>query len=475
MDIFGSMTMPSVLTTKRALAMGLALVGVAAALFLFLLPRQIATRKPLAELAASAPTRAGQPTPSNAVRETHRSESDRSKREPRVAEFHLRIGGDVADASLEGGQVVVTTGSNPELRLSADSNANGVARILVTASATGPWTINVLHRKFFAPRYPRRAEQLPALTEVEMRPRMKVTGRVIDEIGQPVAKANIYRLWVVHDESGHTWLEAQRVVVTGATGRFSPELKCTGHALEYLNVWRAGFVPTTVPLLPQRPLQLTLRRGLTLRGRLVDQDGLGVPKVHISFAQMSHELLKSWKPDDMPAEHQGSLGTTGAWLRTDSSGKFSLSGWPRGARVRMRVGGSDTVTLKGLRSSVGEVRRTKRKYSRDVYFVLHGNTELMLVAQMQRNLRFTLSGRTTAADGERVPLLLELEGHRGRMLKECRAKDGHFEGEVVFSGPLGGEGRTLFVVTRVKGNAVRNGPYLTKHGLRITDLRGDAK
>lgn len=169
-----------------------------------------------------------------------------------------------------------------------------------------------------------------------------VSGVVVDEAGQPVVDAEV-RLSPNPAYLAPVWEgDAGTIRVrTSAEGTFRLERVASGRIFD-LAVTRPGFAPSLrAVVVPERrplsPLRVTLRRGRTVSGRIVD--GAGRPAVE---AQV--ELTQSWVvagkdsgvvPSDRGL-HRATTGPDGRFTIPDlPAGRFDLDALGPGFRLRL--------------------------------------------------------------------------------------------------------------------------------------------
>lgn len=143
-----------------------------------------------------------------------------------------------------------------------------------------------------------------------------IEGRVTDERGNPVARAEVFLSPT--EDLGAFFGSGHGEALTGADGRFRfPDLP-RGRYFD-LEVVHEGFVPASLPGVearPGSPLRIELREGRTLTGRVVDADGAPIPKASISVVEVTRVEMES---------SNFSHGMTVDQARTDDEGTFVLS------------------------------------------------------------------------------------------------------------------------------------------------------
>jgi len=187
-----------------------------------------------------------------------------------------------------------------------------------------------------------------------------LTGKVVDEQGQPVAQATVWLYY--QDAEGLT----QELVATGASaadGTFT--LEDAAHAGGQGDAWRlcayaAGRAPDSAYVAePHEAVELTLREPGILRGQIVDDQGRPVAGARVA-------LVGAFVLDrEVTGSFAGSL-----WLqpevqevcaaRTDATGSFELRAAPRGWQASYDVSapgyGELTVQARGGEAAFAPLR-----------------------------------------------------------------------------------------------------------------------
>lgn len=170
-------------------------------------------------------------------------------------------------------------------------------------------------------RQPRTLEQ-----DILMKAQERVTGRVIDESGKPVAAARVSLMpegspaFYADGTLGGAWwtgpdgvfsLESARgAAYPGAGTQFWAAAVKSGYAGGHSAAWTLGTPPKT-------PLTITLSRGIELRGRVADADGKPLEGVSVSVAEDGFfQTLSS----SLLLKNQ----TGSGWVASDANGAFAL-------------------------------------------------------------------------------------------------------------------------------------------------------
>ncbi len=159
------------------------------------------------------------------------------------------------------------------------------------------------------------------LGTVFLAPGAPLHGRAVDQAGRPVAEVKV---WASADLSTPTRRLLSRPpsgapdAVSDADGRFV--ITGTGSGdLRRLHLRAEGFVPQTLAAMPagneaQRPFRAVLRRGLTVDGRVLDDQGRPVADAHVS----AEPVIALDQPTLPGPEAYGSI-------RTDEQGRFRFT------------------------------------------------------------------------------------------------------------------------------------------------------
>lgn len=200
----------------------------------------------------------------------------------------------VAGAELSLAQLSDSTGFSDEEPVRAISDQAG--RFRFPNVSPGVFDLQA-KRAGFAPAF-REGLEISAkskevdLGEIVLEAGAAIEGRVTDERGNPIARADVFLS--AEEDFGAFFGAGERAVVTGADGRFRfPDLP-RGRRFE-LMVTREGFAPASLPGLearPGSPLRIELREGRTLAGRVVDADGEPVAEASISLLETTQITLE---------------------------------------------------------------------------------------------------------------------------------------------------------------------------------------
>ncbi|HVT19205.1 MAG TPA: carboxypeptidase-like regulatory domain-containing protein [Thermoanaerobaculia bacterium] len=159
-----------------------------------------------------------------------------------------------------------------------------------------------------------------------LQPEAEVEGVVRDADGQPVAGARVGVSSVLLGTGIHSevpLVDKRSADESDHEGAFHLAGLIPGEPLR-LSVWAAGFVPweQTVAAEPGKKLDIVLRRGARLRGRVVDDLGAAVGGARV----VAYELFRGTPTLESSVDAE-----------TDSGGRFELTGLA-GSRARLVVG-----------------------------------------------------------------------------------------------------------------------------------------
>lgn len=153
--------------------------------------------------------------------------------------------------------------------------------------------------------------------QVRMSRGSTLSGRIRNEAGEPVTNAYLYlqhddQLGIHHGGRPNVRPDTEgRYKITGLpAGRYSFQVLANG----YIGRKRSGIVLGEDSVLEN--IDVVLDRGLTITGRVVDDEGRPVNKASVTAFQFS--LVKG-------------MATRSVYTRTDAQGRFTLSGVPAGS------------------------------------------------------------------------------------------------------------------------------------------------
>jgi Carboxypeptidase regulatory-like domain len=238
---------------------------------------------------------------------------------------------------LQGVSIQTLTASGPD---GETLTGPGGEFILDGLSPGAPVTLRASH-KGYAPRtLPGIIAPSPGPLTIVLRPSLRIAGRVVDESGEPVAGAAI----LVSEESPGTALTAG--TQSDVQGRFALEDLKPGKVR--LAAFSTGFLRTVLDALTLQPgeavedLEVVLRRGATIEGRVLAPDGSPAPgaKVTLEVKDRGSAFGMAGQPEAV----------------TDEEGQYRLDGVPEGAHtVTARKDGS-LPTRKDIEARAGANR-----------------------------------------------------------------------------------------------------------------------
>ena len=139
----------------------------------------------------------------------------------------------------------------------------------------------------------------------------RISGRVIDTSDNPIANAVVV---ISDDTSGDRRLSPQ-VVTTDANGKFEGWQVAGPRAT--FEVTAKGYAQTalTVENAVEGQIEIALKKGITLRGRVVDESDQPLARARVAFARPPMPRAKYTAPPPLPFHHN---------TYTDTSGLFTL-------------------------------------------------------------------------------------------------------------------------------------------------------
>ncbi|MEO2013030.1 MAG: hypothetical protein ABGZ53_01530 [Fuerstiella sp.] len=147
-----------------------------------------------------------------------------------------------------------------------------------------------------------------ALPRVEMLAGRQVKGRLVDNDGKVVAKA-IVRFQFCNAELTASWDSGPFPV--DQDGGFSLSIPCDGMAVAA--VYPTGFAPRFIDVTREIDQgNIVLEKGVSLKGRVVDQNGTGVARTVVGIRNTEHRMLHAY------------VAVIGTAVRTDDTGYFQL-------------------------------------------------------------------------------------------------------------------------------------------------------
>jgi hypothetical protein len=250
---------------------------------------------------------------------------------------------------------------------------------------------------------------LSPMPEERLQPAHVHVGRVLDPAGEPVPAASV-RCVGMETEAGRRWMRADvdNMTVTGEDGLFL--LTCGEPDAALHARIRAPGCATRMVLLPagEEPTTVQLERGVTLRGRFVDEGralaGVGVGLVPLERA---------------PEEFLGDMRTV-----TDDEGRFRFD----------NVATGHTYHLFGRMGELADGRVVGLKH-----VDLRADPEPVDVGDLEPGPTHRLSGRVVVGDGEAPPedtMLLVMRRDAWDSLPFPVRADGSFEATGLPAEPL---------------------------------------
>lgn len=139
----------------------------------------------------------------------------------------------------------------------------------------------------------------------------RISGRVLDTSNNPIANAVV----VISDDSSGDRRLSPQVVTTDANGKFEG-WQVTGLKATF-DVAAKGYAQTTrkVENAIEGQMVISLKKGMTLRGRVVDESDQPVARARVAFARPPMPRAKYTAPPPLPFHHN---------TYTDTSGLFTL-------------------------------------------------------------------------------------------------------------------------------------------------------
>jgi hypothetical protein len=195
-------------------------------------------------------------------------------------------------------------GQGCKLSWSAIADARGVARVRVPA---GTYTVSVSAHEFFKFSYwqgtARVTDGQVVREQVLLTPVPSVSGRVVGLNGQPVADVAV----TVHPWGDHVHTDSQGRFVAGC----EEALNVKG-ALVLASDAASGLAAAARLGDLSRPVELKLSPAWTLRAKIADPNGIGIPAARVSFDLSTF----------------GYLSRSGVEVLTDREGRFQATGIP---------------------------------------------------------------------------------------------------------------------------------------------------
>jgi protocatechuate 3,4-dioxygenase beta subunit len=362
----------------------------------------------------------------------------------------VRVSGQVIEE--DSGRVTYTGYSVP-----LDGELSHVFRAL---PCPGPFTVQVESDAFVEVRSEEVTLEPGQVAEVELSLRrgVRVSGRVVDEQGDPVEGVEIHAY--VRPTGSGMW--SSRNTATAPDGSFDVAGLAPGRV--EIDVTEDGWVSPEVEPLElangesRADLELVVARGRGVAGRVVWPDGTPAAKVRVAV-QVQPEVAQArastagWDYDRIATE-----------VKTNDAGEFEATG--------LDLGPYDVVAVKGRREVVEEPadapkrkfpKKQHRNYRATVRGVTTGTTDLVI--ELSQGL--TLTGRVVDDTGtpvERFRVHADSDGDSDRFFfgsgqdieRSFRSKDGTFALEGFEEGPWyvlasakghGDSGRQLVEVT----------------------------
>lgn len=139
----------------------------------------------------------------------------------------------------------------------------------------------------------------------------RISGRVIDTSGNPIANAVV----VISDDTSRDRRLSPQIVTTDANGKFEGWQVAGSRAT--FEVAAKGYAQTalTVENAVENQIEIALKKGITLRGRVVDESDQPVARARVAFARPPMPRAKYTAPPPLPFHHN---------TYTDTSGLFTL-------------------------------------------------------------------------------------------------------------------------------------------------------
>ncbi len=139
----------------------------------------------------------------------------------------------------------------------------------------------------------------------------RISGRVIDTSGNPIANAVV----VISDDTSRDRRLSPQIVTTDANGKFEGWQVAGSRAT--FEVAAKGYAQTalTVENAVEDQIEIPLKKGITLRGRVVDESDQPVARARVAFARPPMPRAKYTAPPPLPFHHN---------TYTDTSGLFTL-------------------------------------------------------------------------------------------------------------------------------------------------------
>ena len=139
----------------------------------------------------------------------------------------------------------------------------------------------------------------------------RISGRVIDTSDNPIANAVV----VISDDTSEDRRLSPQVVTTDANGKFEGWQVAGPRAT--FEVTAKGYAQTalTVENAVEGQIEIALKKGITLRGRVVDESDQPLARARVAFARPPMPRAKYTAPPPLPFHHN---------TYTDTSGLFSL-------------------------------------------------------------------------------------------------------------------------------------------------------
>ncbi len=139
----------------------------------------------------------------------------------------------------------------------------------------------------------------------------RISGRVIDTSGNPIANAVV----VISDDTSRDRRLSPQIVTTDANGKFEGWQVAGSRAT--FEVAAKGYAQTalTVENTVENQIEIALKKGITLRGRVVDESDQPVARARVAFARPPMPRAKYTAPPPLPFHHN---------TYTDTSGLFTL-------------------------------------------------------------------------------------------------------------------------------------------------------
>jgi protocatechuate 3,4-dioxygenase beta subunit len=260
----------------------------------------------------------------------------------------IRTGKPIAGAEVEAVKSVARPQGGYETQRLAAVATDGDGDYRLDCVDSGAITLQV-RADGFASRAVSLARDTPAayrVIDVELSPQAVLSGRVLDEQGEPLAGVLISTTTVLAIDGRGYASPSYRKAETDREGRF--ELRDLPTGFVQLSYRKDRYYHTPLGELlevPGDPIEITMVRTGTIRGRLTE-GGKPVAGASVSLNQ------EGKAPDTW-----GGIGTWGGGMNTDGEGRFEFAGAPPG-RYKLEAGGqTKVVTLRGGGSVEVEIEK----------------------------------------------------------------------------------------------------------------------